>query len=66
MFAKIQIYISCLIQLLVVIFSDAIDPLKLFVTGFEREMTEEQLRSLFPSANDVSLPIRKSDGKPLG
>ena len=46
--------------------SAEIDPLKLFVTGFEREMTEEQLRKLFPSANDVSLPVRKSDGKPVG
>ena len=33
------------------------DPLKLYVTGFGREITVDQLKGMFPTCDDVSLPL---------
>lgn len=43
------------------------DPLKLYVTGFGREATLEQLKAMFPTSNDVTLPLNpKDNNKPIG
>lgn len=43
------------------------DPLKLYVTGFGREITIEQLKNMFPTAQDVTLPLNpKDNNRPIG
>jgi len=43
------------------------DPLKLYVTGFGRDITLDQLKEMFPTCNDVTLPLNPKDGnKPIG
>jgi len=43
------------------------DPLKLYVTGFGREATIDQLKTMFPTCDDVTLPLNPKDGnKPIG
>ena len=43
------------------------DPLKLYVTGFGREITLDQLKGMFPTCDDVTLPLNPKDGnKPIG
>jgi len=44
----------------------SIDPLKLSVTGFGREITIEQLKGMFPTCDDVTLPLNPKDNKPIG
>lgn len=43
------------------------DPLKLYCTGFGREITIDQLKAMFPTCDDVTLPLNPKDGnKPIG
>jgi len=43
------------------------DPLKLYVTGFGREITIKQLKRMFPTCDDVTLPLNpKDNNKPIG
>jgi len=43
------------------------DPLKLYVTGFGREVTINQLKEMFPTCDDVTLPLNPKDGnRPIG
>ena len=43
------------------------DPLKLYVTGFGREITIDQLKGMFPTCDDVTLPLNPKDSnKPIG
>lgn len=43
------------------------DPLKLYVTGFGREVTIDELKNMFPTCNDVTLPLNPKDGnRPIG
>jgi len=43
------------------------DPLKLYVTGFGRDITLDQLKEMFPTCNDVTLPLNPKDSnKPIG
>jgi RNA recognition motif-containing protein len=43
------------------------DPLKLYVTGFGREITIDQLKAMFPTSNDVTLPLNpKDNNRPIG
>jgi len=43
------------------------DPLKLYVTGFGREITIEQLKGMFPTCDDVTLPLNpKDNNRPIG
>lgn len=43
------------------------DPLKLYVTGFGRDITIEQLKDMFPTSKEISLPLNpKDNNKPIG
>ena len=43
------------------------DPLKLYVTGFGRDITIDQLKAMFPTADDVTLPLNpKDNNRPIG
>ncbi len=42
------------------------DPLKLYVTGFDKTISVAALKKLFPTATTVTLPMRKKTGQPLG
>lgn len=43
------------------------DPLKLYVTGFGRDITIEQLKAMFPTSKEISLPLNpKDNNKPIG
>jgi len=43
------------------------DLLKLYVTGFGRDITMEQLKDMFPTSNNINLPLNPTDGnKPIG
>ena len=43
-----------------------IDTKKLYITGFDRGTSAQKLKSLFPAAVDVQLPVRKSNSVPCG
>ena len=43
-----------------------LDPLKLFVNGFARDITVEQLKAIFPTAQNIQLPTKRSDKLPIG
>lgn len=43
------------------------DPLKLYATGFGREITIEQLKAMFPTSKEISLPLNpKDNNRPIG
>ena len=43
------------------------DPLKLYVTGFGRDISIEKLKEMFPTASDITLPLNEKDNnKPVG
>jgi len=43
------------------------DPLKLYATGFGRDITIEQLKAMFPTSKEISLPLNpKDNNKPIG
>lgn len=43
------------------------DPLKLYVTGFGRDVTIEQLKAMFPTSHEISLPLNpKDNNRPIG
>lgn len=43
------------------------DPLKLYVTGFGRDITIDQLKGMFPTSTDVTLPLNpKDNNRPIG
>jgi len=45
----------------------ASDLLKLYVTGFGRDITMDQLKEMFPTSTDITLPLNPKDGnKPIG
>lgn len=43
------------------------DPLKLYVTGFGRDVVIDQLREMFPTSSDITLPLSANDNnRPIG
>jgi len=43
------------------------DPLKLYVTGFGRDITMDELKGMFPTCDDVTLPLNPKDSnRPIG
>lgn len=43
------------------------DPLKLYVTGFGRDIVIDQLKEMFPTSSDITLPLNpKDNNRPVG
>lgn len=43
------------------------DPLKLYVTGFGRDIIVDQLKEMFPTSTEITLPLNaKDNNRPVG
>ena len=53
----------CHIDTFLVISVSEPDPVKLFITGFDKKMTKERLAAMFPEAVEISFPKKTKRGR---